>query len=192
MTVLNKLIAILTIISTSGMCFAQSIAQKSRNASIPVNMSCVRRSAGGAKNITWKTNYGSGERDINRSLTYETTIRWSGRTATNAVLDVWFVGTPARGGEDLILDNKTVDLVLHPSSNCVTRVTSDEINHRKTDYVALGIKEREGFRLRGCVIQLIMEGEVVRSYSPLGHLQREMWNTPFGSITTGEIGDPEQ
>ncbi len=181
-----RLIAILIAIASAAACRAQSLSDRARIGTVPVTMSCVRRAAGGAKNITWQTDYGSGERETNRTLTYEATVRWSGRAATNALLDVWFVGTPASGGKDIILDEQCLDLVLNPASNCVTRITSEEIAHRKTDYAAIGITEREGARLRGCVIQLIMAGNVIRAYSSLNHLQRIMWDTPFDESLAGK------
>ena len=90
----------------------------------------------------------------------------------------------------MILDNKTYDLILNPLSNCVTRVTSETIDHSKADYVALGIKDRDGAKLRGCVVQLIMGEQVIRAYTSLGHLKDAAWKYPFGSLSDGTIGDP--
>lgn len=166
---------------------AQTMAQKSAAAKLPVTLNCVRASSGGAKNITWQTSYGSESREIARTLTYDCAVRWNGRAPTNALLEVWFVGIPATGGKDMILDNKVFELTLNPASNCVTRVTSESIDHSKTDYVALGMKERDGAKLRGCVVQLIIADEVTRVYASLGHLKDAAWKNPFGSTETGAL-----
>lgn len=187
--IMTKLTILLAILASAVSMQAQTMEQRKLSARIPVTLNCVRASSGGSKRITWATNYGSGTRENARSLTYDCTARWNGKTPTNTVLDVWFVGLPANGGKDIILENKLVNIMLNPSSNCVTSVTSAEIEHSKTDYAALGIREREGAKLRGCVVQLIMGGEVIRAYSSLGHLSQASWKTPFGSSTSGVIGE---
>jgi len=170
---------------------AQTIKQRMAASSLPITMSCVRSSAGGSNRITWQTDYGSQARDISRSLTYTCNLKWSGKQATNAVIDVWFVGVPGDGGEgkEIILDNNRIEVSLSPGMSWSTNVTSVIVENNKTNYAAIGIKETSGSKLRGCVIQLLMDGNVVRCYSSEGHLQKAAWLTPFGSVDSGVIGE---
>jgi hypothetical protein len=170
---------------------AQTIQQKMSASKIPVALSCVRSAASGKNRITWQTDYGSQERQICRQLTYSCSVRWSGPAATNALLDVWFVGVPGDGGagKEIILGNELVELALIPNRTITTNVASDRIANDRAHYAALGITDASGAKLRGCVVQLLLGGEVVRSYSSEGHLQQAAWKAPFGSISDGTIGD---
>jgi len=168
---------------------AQTAEQRAISSRTPVNMQCVRAASGGSNRVTWRTSYGSSAREISRTATYTCRVRWSGRAATNAVLDVWFVGVPGEGGgKEIILDNKTVPIDLMPSSNVVVNVTSDEVGNDKATYVALNQKDVSGAQLRGCVVQLIMGDSVVRTYSSQSHLAAAAWKYPFGSVSGGTIG----
>ena len=168
---------------------AQTMAQRALAAKTPVNLQCVRASSGGSNRVTWRTSYGSSAREISRTATYTCRVRWSGRAATNAVLDVWFVGVPGEGGgKEIILDNKVVHVDLLPSSTVSVDVTSEEVGNDKATYVALGMKDVSGAQLRGCVVQLIMGDAVVRTYSSQSHLAAAAWKDPFGSISSGTIG----
>ncbi len=104
--------------------FPQTIDQQKMTSKTPVTLSCVRAAAGGSNKVTFQTDYGSQAREIMRTLTYTCAVRWTGRSPTNAVLDVWFVGIPASGGKDMILDNQNFPISLMPMSNTVVNVTS--------------------------------------------------------------------
>jgi hypothetical protein len=169
-------------------CFSQTAKQRTVSARTPVNLACVRVASGGSNKITWQTDYGSQAREIARTSTYTCTVRWSGKTPTNAVLDVWFVGVPGEGGaKELALDRKSVPVDLFPGSNTVISITSSPIRNDKATYAALGEKDTSGAQLRGCVVQLIMAGEVVRVYSSQSHLVKSAWSIPFASEDDGTI-----
>lgn len=181
---------LLAIIFTAACSYGQSAKQRTISSATPVTLSCVRAASGGSNRITWQTDYGSSAREITRRCTFTCAVRWSGRQATNAVLDVWFVGIPGDGGgEEMILDNQSVPITLTPGFNAVTNITSAAIGNDKTTYAALGVKDATGAQLRGCVVQLLMGDSVVRAYSSQSHLQKAAWRYPFGSITDGTIGE---
>jgi len=117
-------------------------------------------------------------------------VRWFGKQPTNALLEVWYVGVPGEGGggKEMILDNQTVPIWLDCGTVTTTNITSSEIGNDKATYAALGERDVSGAQLRGCVIQLIMGDNVIRTYSSQAHLQKASWVYPFGSLEDGKIG----
>jgi len=155
----------------------QTLAQRSVSASIPVALQCVRSASGGNKEITWQTDYGSSAREISRSLTYDCSVRWNGKSPTNGVLKVWFIGSPAAGGKDLVVDSQYFELDLVPAASQTKKVRSEEVDVSKANYVALGIKDRDGIKLKGCVVQLFIGDALARAYASLGQWQKLSWST---------------
>lgn len=168
---------LLFIMVFAGIAAAQSMEQRLLASKNPVVFDVVRSAAGGDKNVVWQDSDGSTAREINRSLTYDCKIRWGGKEPKEAMLRVYFLG--GAGASDSVLDLYEEKLTMNPNSNMLVRVMSGEIHQSKANYNALGIKDRDGEKLRGAVAQLLIDGKIIRAYSSLPQWRGRAWNDPF-------------
>ena len=164
----------------------QSLSDRAKASSVPINLRCVRVASGGFNEVVWQSDDGSFGRDIGRSLTYDCTLRWSGRMATNALLQVYYIAKPANGGNDFVIEEQIHDFTLVPGSNTVIRSTSALIGQKQDTYAEFNVKDNEGSKLRGAVVRLYIGGGLVRTYCSLSQWQKLSWADNFETALSGK------
>jgi len=164
----------------------QSMSDLAKASSSPINLRCARVATGGFNEVVWQADDGSSGRDIGRSLTYDCTLRWSGRFATNALLQVYYIAKPAVGGNDFVIEEQRYLFPLISGSNTVIRSISALIGQTQDTYTEFNIRNYAGAKLRGVVVRLHIGGELVRTYCSLSQWQKMSWASNFETALSGK------
>lgn len=165
----------LAIIAVAITAAAQTMEQRRYAATRKLTLNCVKSKAGGKKEITWQTDYGSNERSNNRSLSYDLHIRYNGPTPTNYTCQAYWIANAKEVG-DFVIDTTYEPAALIPGKITKLSVTSPEINQDTGNYAALGIKTAYGANLKGLMLRIVDDTETANDFPLAVFTSSSQWS----------------
>ena len=159
----------------------QAEAAKAQNESrkYPVAMECRLEASTNRSEKDWQTSYGSYSETKSSGKVYAVTIR-NQATTTNEYTITWhYIGREAGSKNDEVIETDSKTVSVPPRSSVKEFLQSDTYEGSKAVYRALGETDEDGVKVKGIVVQLIIDEKVVRTYSSAQQWQYRAWIKPF-------------
>jgi hypothetical protein len=158
-------------------CFSQTAVDLKRSSSNPCLLSAKMVKQNNKTDVNFKTDYGSSDIDKTRQINYECSIRWLGKT--NVPVTVEYIFMLSDGGKATPEPPRTEDVELVPSKTQTLILDSPSVVQNNTKLVAIGVYSKDGQNVKGLVIRLKREGEIIKVWSSDGSWLKHAWKTDF-------------
>jgi len=168
---------IVAAICVSTHCFAQTAVDLKRSSSNPCLLSAKMVKQNTKKDVLFKTDYGSSSVDKTRQNNYECSVRWLGKTNITASLEYIFLLSDGGKATPIPPQTQDVELVASKTQNII--LESPAVTQNDTKLVALGEFSKDGLNIKGLVIRLKREGEIIKVWSSDGSWMKHAWKTEF-------------
>jgi len=132
-----------------------------------------------SKQKDWTTDYGSYSADTLSFKRYQAKVINHEATRNEYELHWSFVGRVDAAREDTVVERGKEKLTLSPKESAEVMVESTPQLGRKEVYAALGEKYTEGIKIRGLVLQLLQDGQVIRTWYSSQQWKNQSWLLPF-------------
>lgn len=178
-----KKIMFLLLLAVPLLCFPQMPSQRVIASKTPALMRVVRsQNVGIKKNTTWETDYGSYSKDAAKLIIYDVTVGWNGKVPLSGVIQVFWIGQEDlsdRRCPNTILEEQAYSVTCEPRRQQVVKIISPVAESTTDNYQALGRKYKDGEKINGVVVRLIVEGHIIQTYTSMGHLKKYLWLPKF-------------
>lgn len=168
---------ILATLVISSYCFAQTSVDLKRSSSNPCLLSAKMVKQNTKKDVLFKTDYGSSSVDKTRQNNYECSVRWLGKT--NITASVEYIFLLSDGGKATPIPPQSQDIELAPSKTQTITLESPAVTQNDTKLVALGEYSKDGLNIKGLVIRLKRDGEIIKVWSSDGSWLKHAWKPDF-------------
>jgi hypothetical protein len=174
---MNLFLSFIAAISVASLCFGQTAVDLKRSSSNPCTLGAKMVKQNHTKDYKFKTDYGSSIVDKTRQNNYECSIRWMGKTNITAQLEYIFLMSD--GGKATPIPPQTLDVELEPSKTQTVTLESPEVTQNDTKLVLIGEYSKDGLNIKGLVIRLKRDGEIIKVWSSDGSWLKHAWKTEF-------------
>jgi hypothetical protein len=158
-------------------CFSQTAVDLKRSSSNPCLLSAKMVRQSGKKEVLYKNDYGSSVVDKTRQNNYECSVRWLGKTNVSVTLEYIFLLSD--GGKATPIPAQTIDVELEPSKTQTVTLESPSVTQNDTKLVLIGVYSKDGLNLKGLVIRLKRDGEIIKVWSSDGSWMKHAWKPDF-------------
>jgi len=166
-----------TTLLIGSLCYAQTGDDMKRSSINPVSLTAKIMKQNSKKDTQFKTDYGSSIVDKTRQNSYECTIRWLGKS--NITAQVEYIFMMSDGGKATPVDPCTIDVELEASKTQIVKIESPAVTQNDTKLVAIGEYSKDGLNIKGLVIRLKRDGEIIRVWTSDGTWTKHAWKKEF-------------
>lgn len=158
---MKKMIIVFTMIGINAFAQFQTLSEAQLQRKYPTTLKVTKVEQSRTKNNTFKTDYGSKDYEYDKQLSYTILFQYRGKGEQTFTIDWKFIGA------DLAQKNKLVVFDSGSKSVTVTNdiqkidISCEKQKSRKANYVALGLKEREGINPKGIVVSVKNEKDQI-------------------------------
>ena len=159
-------------------CFAVAVcAQTHEQRKNAAQYSCilgVKQGIGsGKKQTDWVTSYGSHDKTQAKSLKYTVNVKWVTKEDANLSLEVIYMASSGQRAEPY--SSESVDFSLEGGSKTNFVFESPVLSFRDVKYSYAGEHHQSGYKMKGAIIRLKKDGEIIRTYVSQRFWEKMAW-----------------
>lgn len=158
---------------------AEAAMAQNKSRQYYVTMECRLESTTNSAEKDWRTSYGSYSEKKLSGKVYSATIRNQTNTTNEYTITWHYIGREDGSKQDEIIESDSTTVSVPPRSSVKEFLKSDTYEGSKAVYRALRVTDEDGVKIKGIVIQLMADNNVVRVYYSVQQWQYRAWLNPF-------------
>lgn len=156
--------AILVVVAVSAsVAIGQSAEQRQIRDKFPVSMDARRLRQTGTKENTWKTDYGSFDKEIATAQEFQVSLRSRLKTDEEFTIEAVYMAVAKK--RTFPWSKSETNVTLRAGTSIQVKMTSPIVKSRDTNYAALCERYKDGAHIIGAIIRLKKDGVIIRTWT---------------------------
>jgi len=143
--------------------YGQSVEQRQMRDKFPVSMEARRLRQVGKKENSWKTDYGSFDKEIATAQEFQVSLRSRLKTDEDFTIEAIYMAVAQK--RTFPWSKSETNITLRAGTSMQVKMSSPVVKSRDTNYAALGERNKSGAHIIGAFIRLKKEGVIIRTWS---------------------------
>ena len=148
---------------SASLAIGQSAEQRQMRDKYPVSMDARRLRQTGTKENTWKTDYGSFDKEIATAQEFQVSLRSRLKTDEDFTIEAVYMAVAKK--RTFPWSKSETNVTLRAGTAMQVTMTSPVVKSRDTNYAALGERYKDGAHIIGAFIRLKKEGVIIRTWT---------------------------
>lgn len=171
-TGMKKILAIL--ILTYGVAVAQTMEDVKRARENPLSLTCKQMQQKNQKDVQFRTDYGSSIICTTRKTLYTAQLRWMGKKPQKVTIEHGTIMSVDKGAP-IITRSGSKELELEPQKSTAIDLETDTTEQTRTDLVAIEHRSVEGEKVKGLVVRVLIDGQIISAWTSDGSWKKRAW-----------------
>ncbi len=160
-------------VATVAGAYGQSAEQRQMRDKFPVSMDAKRLRQVGKKENSWKTDYGSFDKEIATAQEFQVNLR--SRLKTDEEFSIETIYMAVANKRTFPWSKSETNITLRAGVSMQVNVKSPVVKSRDTNYAALGERYKEGAHIIGAFIRLKKNGVIIRTWTSNYAWTKMLW-----------------
>ena len=169
----TTLLVLMTAIAAFAGVYGQSAEQKQMRDKFPVSMDAKRLRQVGTKENTWKTDYGSFDKEIATAQEFQVSLRSRLKTDEDFSIETVYMAVAKK--RTFPWSKSETNITLRAGTAMQVKVRSPIVKSRDTNYAALGERYKQGAHIIGAFIRLKKDGVIIRTWTSHQAWAKMLW-----------------